>query len=1444
MDAETTYYAWVRAVKGSDKSDWVGGLSFTTLPSCITPTAFAASNVTTNSATLTWTDETEQSKWEVSYSTTSGDPDNGTIVTVTEKSYELTGLTAGTTYYASVRAVNSDEDKSAWSTEISFTPGVLTVNEGTQTNSYVPVYGGYTSNNVRSQFIIPASSLSSISGQEITKLVFYSNTASANWGNAKFDVYLKEVTNTTFSSSATFVDWTDMEKVTTGAQLSISGNQMVVTFDDAFEYNGGNLMIGINQTTTGTTATSTWLGVTSSYSAVYGYGTNTYGNSRASFLPKTSIYYQPVTVAPKLAVSATDLSYGLLKSTATDAEKQLTFQIQNKGKAAMTGVNVSYTGDAAISVSSVENATVKAKDDAAYEDLTVTVTINTETPGDYSGTITVSATGVDDATVNVAGVVMDPTKSFIDFADSKLPEDWSATKTGSYYSWSYGVYDGIGYAGYSGTGSSYTGTLTSQDLTFTAGEKVYFETARFGTSYNPSITVEESEDGTTWNTLATYTDDIYGTWTLRSVTVSSAAIKYIRFKGWYFYVTNIYGGQQPVGARFAINTDGSSQYFGMVEQEATAEKSYTITNNGNTALPVSFTNPTGFTTSAGNTVLFTNNNSWSTVNVYAWGGDISMSWPGIPATYYGTNDYGQGQYSYVLPAGVEGIIFNNGSEQTVDITNFDVEGYYLDGNKTDGKYNAATWGDAPAVLTVAAGGSESFTVKMNTETAGAKDGNVALAFNALNETSFTIPVTGYVMDSDLFTETFDGTTTPDGWENTGWTFADGEATGAFKSPTKYQLITPALTVAEGEKMAIEVLKTSYIGSATLPIYVSKDGGEFTLHQTISNSDLEYNSYKVFFIEGLTAGNYKIRFDADATKISAVNGFQINQNAPAFEMVTTGAAAFGKVAANAEKTYTVKNAGTGTLTVDIASDNATDFSVSPAQLNIAGDETADFTITFNYTEGSYGNKSANITVTPTYNTELAVTIAATARAINPDAWEEDFEEGTIPTTWENEGSWTVTTPSASGNNGTKMATISSYGNPKKLTTPRLQATAGDNLTFYIGLQYDDEPLTIEYSNDDKATWNVIEDGVANYTTSGDITFTAPEDGFYNIRFTGTYAMLDNFNGFKLALKEHDVAIQSQNIRSTFNQYGTYDVTVTVKEMVGKEETLTAKFFIDDTQYGDADVQTVEANGTQTFTVSVTLDEIISGDAYFTISNENISLTSDKVAVTTKPAIVLDETVEPDLSDISTSDWQDVVALKYTAKAGWNTICVPFKLEDADLKAIFGEGWKAYEFNSYSDGNLGFKQTTTFYAGYPYVIYSAAPATLDEKGYVMKVIQLSATSAKYDQYGDATFQGTYAPIDAPDMEGKYGVTPAGKIAKGGASASIKGFRAYFELPANANANLTITFTDEDGTVTRISGVEAEQLLNGGDIYDLSGRKMTNAQLKAGVYIVNGKKVVIKK
>ena len=217
------------------------------------------------------------------------------------------------------------------------------------------------------------------------------------------------------------------------------------------------------------------------------------------------------------------------------------------------------------------------------------------------------------------------------------------------------------------------------------------------------------------------------------------------------------------------------------------------------------------------------------------------------------------------------------------------------------------------------------------------------------------------------------------------------------------------------------------------------------------------------------------------------------------------------------------------------------------------------------------------------------------------------------------------------------------------------------------------------------------------------------------------------------------------------------------------------------------------------------------------------------------LVLDETVAPAALTTGVQN----VELKYTAKAGWNTIALPFAV--ADL-SVFGEGVKAYQLTGYNDGALSFEPVSDLKAGFPYVLYVETVAEANGN-FKFEGVDITATEAIKETAGDpiigfAYFFATYAPMAAGTMAGKYGVVPStGKIQKGGANATMKGFRAYFELPAGANGARMIIDGEE---VTSISAIDVIGQDNNA-MYNLNGQRVNRTA--KGIYIVNGKKMVVK-
>lgn len=262
-------------------------------PTCPAPSALAEVSHTGNSVTLSWTENGSATAWQIAYGQFTTD-DDYVVVNATSNPFTVTGLTAEQTYYFFVRSYCASDDQSEWIGSVSATPSnlaTLTVNDGTTTNEYVPVYGFYVDSYSRSQLIIPASELTAMQWGTISKLTFYSSNTSVNWGAAQFDVYMTEVGNTTISS---LVDWNSMESLYHGS-LSISDGKMEITLTTPYLYTGGNLLIGINSPVSGSYVRAYFYGVTASGASMGGYGSSV---SQRNFLPKTTFNYvagEPVT---------------------------------------------------------------------------------------------------------------------------------------------------------------------------------------------------------------------------------------------------------------------------------------------------------------------------------------------------------------------------------------------------------------------------------------------------------------------------------------------------------------------------------------------------------------------------------------------------------------------------------------------------------------------------------------------------------------------------------------------------------------------------------------------------------------------------------------------------------------------------------------------------------------------------------------------------------------------------------------------------------------------------------------------------------------------------------------------------------------------------------------------------------------------------------------------
>lgn len=203
----------------------------------------------------------------------------------------------------------------------------------------------------------------------------------------------------------------------------------------------------------------------------------------------------------------------------------------------------------------------------------------------------------------------------------------------------------------------------------------------------------------------------------------------------------------------------------------------------------------------------------------------------------------------------------------------------------------------------------------------------------------------------------------------------------------------------------------------------------------------------------------------------------------------------------------------------------------------------------------------------------------------------------------------------------------------------------------------------------------------------------------------------------------------------------------------------------------------------------------------------------------------------------------VVMTRTFKAGWNTYCMPFDYNVADL----GTDVKVQEFVSADNNGLNFAAISdgVLKANNPYLVFfptETVKGTTDEPVYFATTVNsYNPTSVTYGAY---TFSGNYTAN--MNMSGNYGVADFNGVQKlriGGASATLPAGCAYFTTTNNANGMLIRL---DGGNTTGILDVNTGVVVENTAVYNLQGVKVSNngtTGLPAGIYVMGGKKVIVK-
>ena len=286
------------------------------------------------------------------------------------------------------------------------------------------------------------------------------------------------------------------------------------------------------------------------------------------------------------------------------------------------------------------------------------------------------------------------------------------------------------------------------------------------------------------------------------------------------------------------------------------------------------------------------------------------------------------------------------------------------------------------------------------------------------------------------------------------------------------------------------------------------------------------------------------------------------------------------------------------------------------------------------------------------------------------------------------------------------------------------------------------------------------------------------------------------------------------------------------------------------------------------VEITIDEIDLSGADG--KNYTVNIPSLKLKVTDARRVLDENSTNSPMNTPGTTDKENILVKRSFKADNWSTLCMPFPLSKTNLDNIFGDNFTIatfganvtcvnneirLKFSTITDAQL--EATDGIEANRLYLIKTTKNINEFElKKHVDHQKPKSTLKYKYDPddediYMPIDFVGVYYKQDIPDK----GVFISGnKFYYSTGKSTIKGYRGYFVLDegiqdivfGDSSSELNISLTI-DGELTAVEGLTTNNYLDNDNVYSVSGVYMGKAsdmkKLARGMYIVNGKKVIVK-
>ena len=401
----------------------------------------------------------------------------------------------------------------------------------------------------------------------------------------------------------------------------------------------------------------------------------------------------------------------------------------------------------------------------------------------------------------------------------------------------------------------------------------------------------------------------------------------------------------------------------------------------------------------------------------------------------------------------------------------------------------------------------------------------------------------------------------------------------------------------------------------------------------------------------------------------------------------------------------------------------------------------------------------------------------------------------------------------------------------------------------------EPITLPYSYDFEDDmlpigWTAINSNTSyNNVSIMDVSAVSRGLAFYIASSTGTVAAVLPEVDAAYSLNGYQVSFDACYANSSYTSMTSGKIAIGI--MTDPEDIATFEL-IEEIDINDE----YSTFGSHT----VSLENYTGSGQYIAIQNiytQSGYILIDNIAVTELPSTIELADNATDNSTIISQNNGKLVNVKLAGRTlykdeKWNTLCLPF---DVTLAGSPLEGATAKTLESVDIDGENVKLTfgvavSTLKAGTPYIIkWAESTEHIVEPEFVNVTINKRTNSySEEDDDGNIfmEFKGYYDAFDVQaNNKNIWYLTSGNKLKYTAENRTLKACRAYFWFDDVFFSNTARSFVldfGEGGISTSVDSLPAE-LTGEGEWFSVDGRKLGNAPTKKGVYLNNGKKIVVK-